>query len=173
MVHEQVLVSPKTVADNALGLIMNYVQLHLKSQVQAKHHFHWTAPLPGLLKLNVDGAMFGELCKSGVGCILRDDKGKVLMAALKAESEVEEPEAVELIVVLRGLQLCVSMGISRIQVESDCLLVVEALEHNNMAGSLLGLLYQDIKSISSCFVECSFVYVPREGNRAAHGLAIC
>ena len=94
------------------------------------------------------------------------------MAASKAESEVEELEAVELIAVLRGLQLCVSMGISRIQVESDCLLVVEALEHNNMAGSLLGLLYQDIKSISSCFVECSFVYVPRKGNRVAHTLAL-
>ncbi|KAF5468867.1 hypothetical protein F2P56_012979 [Juglans regia] len=91
--------------------------------------------------------------------------------ASKIEIEVKEPKAVELKAIFRDLQLCVSMGISRIQVESDCLLVVEALEQNTMDGSLLGLLYWEIKSLSSCFVDCSYVYVPREGNRAAHTLA--
>jgi len=48
------------------------------------------------------------------------------MAASKLELEVEEPEAVELLVVLRGMQLCSTLGISHIEIESDCLLLVQS-----------------------------------------------
>lgn len=67
----------------------------------------------------MDGAIFKEIDKSGMGCILRDDHGKVLMAANKLEHGVEDPEAIELTAIFQGLQLCASMGIANIQVESD------------------------------------------------------
>ncbi|XP_035545961.1 uncharacterized protein LOC118348444 [Juglans regia] len=91
-----------------------------------------TPPPVGVLKLNVDGAIFKDQYKSGLATVLRDDQGNVLMAASKVENVVEEAEAIELTTIFRGLQLCMSMGISKLLVESDCLLVVEALKQNNM-----------------------------------------
>lgn len=56
--------------------------------------------------------------------------GKVVMVASKVEPEVEDPEAIELLAVFRGLQLCSTMGISNLLVESDCLLLVQSLQQN-------------------------------------------
>lgn len=46
-----------------------------------------------------------------------------------------------------------------IQVESDCLLAIEAIQKDGMANSLLDGLYAEIKKLSSYFRECVFQHV--------------
>lgn len=66
--------------------------------------------------------------KAGIGVILRDKSGEVLMADSKVESnQVEHPKVIVLLALFRGLQLC-SMSISSIIVESDCLLLIQSLQ---------------------------------------------
>ncbi|CAI9760755.1 unnamed protein product [Fraxinus pennsylvanica] len=87
----------------------------------------WKAPPTNFLKLNVYCATFHHLHKARIGVVLRGQAGKVLMAASKREREVADPEIVEFLAVLRGLQLIMPMGIYHLVIESDCLLVVSQL----------------------------------------------
>lgn len=60
------------------------------------------SPLAGSMKLNVDGAVFIDQQKIGVGIILKDI-GKIIMVASKKEYEVKDPVEIELLAILRGL----------------------------------------------------------------------
>ncbi|XP_042964737.1 uncharacterized protein LOC122298961 [Carya illinoinensis] len=122
------ILSPSHVISHSLGLLHSYKTVVVKTRMQARTHFSWKAPPAGVLKLNIDGAIFSDAHKAGIGAILGDSIGQVLMAVSKIEVDVEEPETVELLAVFRGMKLCVSMGISALVVESDCLLLVQSLQ---------------------------------------------
>ncbi|KAF5477659.1 hypothetical protein F2P56_004279, partial [Juglans regia] len=169
--HEQLTLFPQQVAAHASSLLKSYKGAQKLSRQQLRDVFKWEPPDPDMLKLNVDGAVFSQMGKAGMGAIVRNSVGSVLMAASILESDVAEPEHIEVTTVFRGLQLCASMGIEKIQVESYCLLAIEAVQKDNMVNSLLGGLYAEIKKLSSCFRECVFHHVYREANMAAHYLA--
>lgn len=76
---------------------------------------------PDYLKINVDGEVFFDNYKAGIDMILRDENGETIQAASIAELGVKEPEDLELLAILKGLQLCLRMGIKKIIIESDCL----------------------------------------------------
>ncbi|XP_042958214.1 uncharacterized protein LOC122293826 [Carya illinoinensis] len=141
----EVVLSPYQVAEHAVSLLKSYKVSHKQSRMQVKKFYRWKAPQPKMLKLNVDGAIFSELGRIGTGAILRDNLGRVLLAASTAERAVEDPEQIELLALLRGLQFCAGMGINKIEVESDCLLVIEALQQDSMSNSTFGDLYSEIK----------------------------
>lgn len=87
----------------------------------------WSKPAKDSLKLNVDGALFPNRMIVGVGRVLRDEQEKVLMAATKLEIMVGDPLEFELLAILRGLQICLPLGLRNLEVESDSLLAVKAL----------------------------------------------
>lgn len=60
-------------------------------------------PPQGVLTLKVDGAIFNDQKIVGVGVMVRDEKGTVLMPASEKEKEVLGPEEVELLAMLEGL----------------------------------------------------------------------
>lgn len=68
--------------------------------------------------------------------VLRDDKGHVVFAASKLEHMITYPFEIELRAILKGLQLCILMGSTYLQLESDSLLVVQEL---NMDGPSLSI----------------------------------
>lgn len=59
-----------------------------------------------------------------MGVILRDCIGTVLLEASMEEPEVGDPVEIELVAMLRGLQLCLPMGIEEIILASESLLIV-------------------------------------------------
>lgn len=64
----------------------------------------WLAPNPGELKLNVDGVIFSDQNRTGVGCVLQDERGSVLMGATKREELRGDPLEIDLMLTLfRGL----------------------------------------------------------------------
>lgn len=91
-------------------------------------------PSIGFLKLIMDGAMLSNLHKIGVEAILRDEKLDIVMAASKVENEVANPKDIELLTIFKGLQLCADMGIQKLIIDSDCLLVIQ--EFQNAAALL-------------------------------------
>ena len=104
-------------------LVKNYnIKLHAEKILKWKH------PPNGVLKINVDGALFSDIKKSGVGAILLDEAGYVILAMSKIENEMDEAEDIKSLAALRGLQMICHMGIGAIILESDSLKVVEAFQ---------------------------------------------
>ncbi|KAF5444650.1 hypothetical protein F2P56_033768, partial [Juglans regia] len=129
MVYEQKNIAVQQVIDHALSVIRAYIDMKHLPKRKAREYYDWKPPPTGWLKLNVDSAVFSELHKAEVGVVLRDDVGKVILAASKVEFEVNTAEAIESLAIFRALQLCTSMGIQRLIMESDCLIAIQVLNN--------------------------------------------
>ncbi|XP_042944649.1 uncharacterized protein LOC122278535 [Carya illinoinensis] len=110
-------------------------------------------------------------CTSSVGVILRDEKGKVILAVCKKEPEFSDPMEVELLAILRGLQLCIPLGIGELIVETDSMLSVRALTAEGESMSPHGNLIYSILSLSKQLPKVTFQHAGRVHNAAADGLA--
>ncbi|XP_042939486.1 uncharacterized protein LOC122274515 [Carya illinoinensis] len=168
---EKVMLDPFQVANNAI----NTFKPCLQARVEPSYTMHktgcWQVPPHGFYKLNVDAALFFDLKKAGVGGVLRDERGEMVLAMSKAEHELHDPESVELVAILRGLQFILQLGIRKIVLESDSLLMVEALKANQDSLSLQGNMLKEVKNMMNCFEEKKVQHVCRSGNQVAHTLA--
>lgn len=131
----------------------------------------WCKPPLEFVKLNVGGAIFFDNCRSGIGLILRYEKGDFRLAASVSEKEVQDPETIELLAILRGLQIGSRMGFRKIIVEGDCLLMIRACQSDQASTSMLGNIVLEIKQLQRDFEKCRFKHTFREQNVPAHKLA--
>ncbi|XP_042950166.1 uncharacterized protein LOC122282279 [Carya illinoinensis] len=115
--------------------------------------------------------MFNEDGSAGVGLILRDWEGKVIMAVSKRASAVVEPLEVELVAILRGLQFCIPLGLQALTIETDSLILAKELAKPEFANAMFGNIVTDIKQMQSRISVCSILHVNREANESAHRLA--
>ncbi|XP_040995155.1 uncharacterized protein LOC121241441 [Juglans microcarpa x Juglans regia] len=171
MIHEQKFIKVQQVIGHALSLIRSYIDLKQLPMRKAREYFDWKPPPSGWLKLNVDGAVFGDLHKAGVGVVLREYVDMVIMAASKVEFEVINAEAIESFSIFRALQLCATMGIHSLIVVSDCLMAIQVLNYDIPSDAMLDLLLCEIRKLLRVFGECKFQHVYTKGNRIAHILA--
>lgn len=128
-------------------------------------------PQDGCYKLNVDGALFADLERAGVGFILRDARGKAILRASLCEEHVDNPITIEALAILRGLQHSLTQGFTHILVESDCQLVVNEMLNAENSSSEMGNIYLDVKDLMSRFRDFSLHFASRLCNIAAHRLA--
>ena len=70
-----------------------------------------------------------------------------------------------------GLGLAKDLCLWEIEVETDCLEVVNGLNHQSSNISLFDLLIEDCIMLVDSFPQCFFSHVSRNGNRVAHELA--
>ena len=131
----------------------------------------WMAPPPGYFKVNVDGASPLD-CKgiSGVGAIVRNDGGKVVVALCKALPSCYPAKWAELFALEQGIILAQQLAISNVIIESDAAFAIQAISQD-LCGVEVGHLIQGILRAKSSFVDCSFRHVNRAYNEAAHELA--
>ncbi|XP_048493125.1 uncharacterized protein LOC125493684 [Beta vulgaris subsp. vulgaris] len=130
----------------------------------------WEAPGQDLLKLNVDAA-FKKEARVGMGAVLRDCVGDVLMAMCdlwKGECEVHVGEAMA---VRQGIKVAMEAGFLSFIIETDNTTVYHALKNKKTEASAFGLILKDIYLLLSSCVNISYSWVRREGNMVAHSLA--
>lgn len=82
----------------------------------SQNYSTWIPPSEDTLQLNVDGAVFADQQRVGMGCVVRNAKAEVRMAATNPEQFYSSPLEVELITIFWGLQLCLSQGVDTLQV---------------------------------------------------------
>lgn len=109
-------------------------------------------PDPSFTKqLNTDKALFADLQYAGINAILQNSDGDVLMATSMKERAIQNFEIVESLAILRGLSLCIHLGISQLIIESDWQFVVHALQDPTASYSPLGNIFEDIKAFMARF----------------------
>ena len=70
-----------------------------------------------------------------------------------------------------GMLFTLDIGIRDIVVESDCLLMIQALKGTTTPPSVVSAVTQGILDLSMGFNRVEFSHVKRQGNRSAHVLA--
>ena len=136
----------------------------------AKESSRWTPPLPGVFKINVDGATSEDGRNSSVGVVIRDSGGVILTACSKFLQGQFSIEEVEALAMEAGILLAQDMKLSQIIVESDAISIVNSVNENFMEGSI-GYLFQGILALLSSFTSWKVNHVNRDYNRVAHELA--
>lgn len=77
----------------------------------------------------MDGSLFDKIQEAGVGAILRDEVGTVIMAMSKIENGVDSTDDIQAIAALRALQMVFHSGVSNsIILEGDSMWGVDALK---------------------------------------------
>ncbi|XP_057833769.2 uncharacterized protein LOC131044456 [Cryptomeria japonica] len=88
----------------------------------------WEPPEQGWYKINFDGASAGNPSPSGIGCIVRDSKGKCLKE-IAENIGVETNNEVEFRAAYQSLQLGTDLGWRNIHLEGDSLNVINAIQN--------------------------------------------
>ncbi|XP_074289342.1 uncharacterized protein LOC141614496 [Silene latifolia] len=132
----------------------------------------WKVARPGYVKINIDaGAKEGEGVTMGVVC--RDSNGDVMWGVSTGREQQWEVPVAEACAVLDGLEEAVQRGIQNVEIESDCLQVIEVLKDRKTGRSGFAHLIEDILDCSTKFQSVIWSHVSRNNNCVAHALAHC
>ncbi|XP_074309562.1 uncharacterized protein LOC141644043 [Silene latifolia] len=132
----------------------------------------WQAAREGYLKINVDAGIKEDV---GVdtGIVCRDSRGEVLWGVSIARQRVWEAHVAEAVAVLDGLEEAARRGVQKLEVESDCLQVIEAIQDRRHGRSIFSPIIDDIVNCSFNFESIVWLHVSRINNCVAHALAHC
>ncbi|KAK1587034.1 hypothetical protein Q3G72_008784 [Acer saccharum] len=95
---------------------------------------------------------------------VRDRSGRVLASSCRNVKANYQPQIAEALAILDGLRLAVSRNWLHVVMESDALVVVQAIILKASPSSEVGVVVER-------FFVVSFLFVPRLLNKVAHGLA--
>jgi ribonuclease HI len=129
----------------------------------------WCAPPQGQAKLNVNGA-FSPSGGAGIGMLLWDHQGDVIMVACRTLQECRDATEAELCAVEDGVKLALQWTQLPVIVETDCSEVLELLNEGTPNSSVHAFR---ISAIRELLRERNFsiVKMSRDVNMASHELA--
>ncbi|KAL5844792.1 hypothetical protein ACOSQ4_010750 [Xanthoceras sorbifolium] len=128
-------------------------------------------PLSGnIFKLNVDAAYNKMNQKIGIGLVIRDSSGSIMVAAGLTFRFVFDVELAEVLAILEGIQLALSRGLLPFCVESDALNIVNLCCDSLPVRNDLGTVVHDIRKYFGTADIRAIDFVSRCCNRVAHGI---
>jgi len=87
----------------------------------------WSKPPIGVLKLNCDASVVKETMEGSWGFLIRDHDGDVIMSRRGRINHALSAFQAKLVACLQGIQVATNLGIGRLILETDALLVQQAL----------------------------------------------
>ncbi|KAL0443155.1 UNVERIFIED_CONTAM: hypothetical protein Slati_2038200 [Sesamum latifolium] len=136
------------------------------------HHTGLLPPPPiGSIKINFDGATFRQGQEVGAGVIGRDGNGAVLAWLSRRYDRVGNAEIAKALAAREAIRLALRRGWRSIIIEGDCASLIRKLQVSDPDFSQIGTVVMDIRMLASSFCSCSFQFVKRACNAAAHYLA--
>lgn len=130
----------------------------------------WDPPFLGALKFNVDREARRKPGPAGIGAVLHNGDGMVLVMFSKHVGRMESNEA-EVLAILEALQMFVSASFQeRFIAESNSLNAISWVSSRAKTPWRFHLYFNNIKYLSS-LIRVSLQHVGRMGNRFADSLA--
>ena len=74
----------------------------------------WQPPSPSVYKLNFDAAIFSELDRTGVGAIIQNEQGQVMVTMTASGPKVSSSEDAELLACRRSLEFAVDARVLQV-----------------------------------------------------------
>ena len=150
---------------------VKHVGISQAANQENKKQHQWTPPPTGSFKINMDAATNVEAKTTGLGAVIRDDKGRVVAAAVKPsrlrwDVPFVEAEAVEL-----GLQVAKEAQLASIIIETDCQEVADLVNHKKWSKTEICWVISAVQDMRGDFHKVTFQHIPRCTNELAHRLA--
>ena len=131
----------------------------------------WKPPSEIAVKVNFDGALFGESDCAGLGVVVYNSEGAVLAALSEKIMKPQSAELVEILAARRAVLFSSELGFHNSIFEGDSSSVIKLLQDRCSSHFQGGHILKDIMSHLDYFVSCSFSHVGRQGNAVVHALA--
>ena len=130
----------------------------------------WVPPPTGWAKCNVDGSFVSQSGEAGVGVVVRDSEGQVILTAWRVIFRCQDAVEAEALACLEGLRLAAQWVQGSIILESDCAQVIQAMQQKEDRSALRFIL-EVAKDQAQVLVDWRITKVKRESNLVAHELA--
>ncbi|XP_062085344.1 uncharacterized protein LOC133791431 [Humulus lupulus] len=131
----------------------------------------WRKPAAGIVKINVDAALFSDSSTYSFACVARNDQGHTLEAITCCRNGVVSPELVEAMGMREALSWIKKKSWDKVIIETDCLTVVQALRSAISMDSYFGSLIKECKGLWNDDKNIRIFFVKRSVNSVAHALA--
>jgi len=143
--------------------------------VPRKHFRLSNGPKPpddGGLKLNCDASFKAENMSGSWGFLIRDHDGSVVLTGRGRLNHVLSAFQAELISCLQGVQAAANLGVGKLILETDALMVQQPMRSDIFDAMPGGALVEELKFLARVkFIDFVCNFQSRVGNRAAHALA--
>ncbi|KAK7268783.1 hypothetical protein RIF29_21492 [Crotalaria pallida] len=108
---------------------------------------------------------------SGFGCVAIDHDGSFLLAATRVEPALLEPRIAEAAAMRWCLNLIEAVGITHVNMVTDCLELVQAWQRGGRYNTYFDALTRDCAALRSNFISLNVMYKHRSDNAIADFLA--
>lgn len=138
--------------DKISTLAIGYIQdfNNLGSPLHRSRHAtekNWRPPVIGNMKTNYDGAMFDESDEAGIGVVIQNFNGEVMVALSEKIQKPSFMEVLELLVARQAVSFTLELGFKNSTFKGDSKpVVVKSLQGRGMENSQRGHLIKDILS---------------------------
>uniref|UniRef100_J3MC85 RNase H type-1 domain-containing protein n=1 Tax=Oryza brachyantha TaxID=4533 RepID=J3MC85_ORYBR len=133
--------------------------------VKIRGRVHWKRPAHDNLKINIDGA-YRSITQGGWGFVIRDRSGAVIQARAGAAVHLMDAFHAEVLACAEAIRSASERGMSRIELETNSMMLRQALQDNSFNLSALGGVILEIKhEISMCFHSFCVNYCRRDCNK--------
>lgn len=166
---EQVQTPPRT-ALSLLALSLNFVRA-AKHTRQVTRLNEWRKPLSDFQALNVDASFSVEDGLGACGAVVRDHNGGFIGASTARMEHVPDVVSAEAEAMRQGLIFLQSLGCSKVSIQSDSIIVVEALNNNEGYSLVAAPILDDCRILLKEFGKVYINFCNRESNCVAHELA--
>ncbi|KAM6563472.1 hypothetical protein CsatB_023470 [Cannabis sativa] len=132
---------------------------------------HWVKPVMRKIKVNVDGAIFANDGKFGAAGVARDHDGRFIEAFTILLEGCVDPVIAEVVGVKEALSWIKRHKWGRVDVETDSLVVVQAVRGSVFIPSPFGQHVSACRTLLASLPLVTINFVKRSVNKAAHCLA--
>jgi ribonuclease HI len=133
--------------------------------------FAWSPPPLNGIKANVDAGWDALSGHAGVGVVLRNHEGRVLLSAWRPVADCASAEEAEVVACLEGLRHLAQHPHWIAILESDCARVIQVLSNSDVDRSPCWNLFAEAKALMETISNLKICKIGRVSNGVAHGLA--
>ena len=157
----------------AREVLLEFQHAHLvvPSPLSPRHQSKWEPPPIDWFKINFDGAVFQDKNEAGLGIIIRNDHGLVMVALTQVIPLPTSVEMVEVLAARRALIFAKELTFDQIILEGDSDIAICAVKSDVFSAASFGHILLDIKGLATHFRHVVFSHTRRQGNKVAHNLA--
>ncbi|KAF5442058.1 hypothetical protein F2P56_037243 [Juglans regia] len=130
----------------------------------------WSRPRESFVKANWDAAVSRKDRKVGLGVVIRDEEGEILVAA-REQINLTDSATAECLALWKAMEVCRELNFNRVLFEGDAQAIVNVVNKGDEDYFSYGGVIEDAKKMLKTIENWSVNFVYREANTAAHVLA--